>query len=178
VSTVRVLELSIEEGATVGDSTVRVLELSIFDGGYPDVTISGPTWVEAGQPITLTTTVTGGNATGYTWTQTAGPTLMPSTESDTYQALAPKAALGTTVTLQVTVDPGGNTDTRSIDVAGASFLRYFGGEWVPWVEYQGGTATAVFTGYDGGSAGVLSTSLLDGGTAPSTFDLVLDGGSA
>jgi hypothetical protein len=137
VSTARILALSGEEGAASLDSTVRLLELSGSDAGVLAASITGITEAQAGQPIVLTAVVTGGSPTGYTWTQTAGPTLTPTREGDTYEALAPAALLGTTVTLQVTVDPGGSTDTHTITVHGATRLRLApGGEWVPVVRYR------------------------------------------
>lgn len=183
MSTVRVRALTIDEGVPAVNSTVRVRGLTISDRGAVAVTITGPTSVEAGEPITLTANVTGGTPSGYTWTQTAGPTLIPSTEAATYQALAPSAQYGTTVTMQVTVDPGGVMDSHTITVAGASFLRYFGGEWVPWPEYlltgSGGFTPPTALAYDGGDADDLLLVIYDGGSAPVFApELVMDGGTA
>jgi hypothetical protein len=95
--------------------------------------------------------------------------------------LAPAALLGTTVTLRVTVDPGGITDTHTITVHGATRLRLApGGEWVPVVRYRltGISAPAVVAGYDGGDSGPGYDALIDGGTATTGDDSVIDGGMA
>ena len=179
MSTLRILRLSGEDGAAAGNSTLRILRLSGSDqNGTAAVTITGPTELEAGEPFTLTPEVTGATATSYTWVQTGGPTVV-NTGLTNFEGDAPASSTETTLTFQVTINPGGATDTHAITVHPSSVDHWINGEFVPDITYvivSGGTGTVT---YDGGTAATTSFDLiLDGGVAGSSYDTIVDGGTA
>lgn len=137
-STGRLVKISGQDGTATGDSTGRIVQISGSDQNPPAATVAidGPAELEAGQPFTLTPVVSGGVATSYTWLQTGGPTVQ-NTALDTFRGIAPAGRSETTIAFEVTVNPGGATDTHTITVHGASYLLLINGEWtVPPARYD------------------------------------------
>lgn len=135
MSTLRILRLSGEDGPLVGNSTLRILHLSGSDqNDVTSVTISGPTELEAGEPFTLTAEVTGATAQSLTWMQTGGPTVV-NTSLDDFTGEAPASSTETTLVFEVTVNPGGATDSHSVLVYPSGQDYWVNGEFVHIPQY-------------------------------------------
>jgi hypothetical protein len=112
---VRVLRAAV---TTSGAVTVRALRVEVTTETAVQANAGAPITVNSLDLVVLSAEASSGNPTGYTWTQTAGPTVAfrPSRTVARPEITAPATDTGTTLTFTLAVTSGGTTSTNPATV--------------------------------------------------------------